>query len=53
MEDGLGSEEEEEWVAMVDPKTNRTYYYNTSTGESRWTKPGSVSATLLHVALLH
>ena len=27
------------WKAMPDKATGRNYYYNTSTGESRWVKP--------------
>jgi plastin-1 len=28
------------WRALVDPKTNRTYWWNARTGESSWTRPG-------------
>lgn len=27
------------WQELVDPSTGRAYYYNTTSGESRWTKP--------------
>ena len=29
------------WMAMVDISTNQTYFFNKSTGESRWDMPGT------------
>jgi WW domain len=33
----------EQWESATDPATGNTYYYNASTGERTWTKPGQVS----------
>ena len=29
----------EDWVAHVDPASQKTYYYNSKTGQTSWTKP--------------
>ncbi len=30
-----------QWDDVVDPKSGRTYYVNSATGQSSWVKPGS------------
>ena len=27
------------WVAMIDPKSKKTFYYNKSSGKSQWQMP--------------
>lgn len=34
-----------EWEEMYDSGSNRTYYYNRTTGETSWEKPAALSAT--------
>lgn len=42
-EEGNGDEEEEGgWQQFVDENTGAMYYFNTSTGESSWTKPAAL-----------
>jgi len=33
----------EEWTEHVDAQSGRTFYYNVATGETSWSKPGTVS----------
>ena len=35
-----------EWKEAIDPRSGRTYYWNTATRESRWTKPKSKAAAI-------
>ena len=35
----------EEWKAVLDPNTNRHYYWNTKTREVSWERPPSLSAS--------
>ena len=37
-----------EWVHGVDPKSGHTYYYNTRTAESSWTRPAGAISTPVH-----
>ena len=37
--DGSSGVGEDLWDEVLDPNTNRVYYYNRATGESSWTKP--------------
>jgi hypothetical protein len=39
------TEEEDEWEECVDPQSGATYYFNESTGETRWNKPTTKSDT--------
>ena len=32
------------WVEMLDPASNKPYYYNQRTGQTSWTRPGGASA---------
>ena len=40
-------EEAEEWVALVDERTGKTFYWNDRLSATSWARPGSSSSSLL------
>ena len=45
-EERLGAQVAEEWVEVVDERTGRTYFWNTSTSASSWTRPSASPSSL-------
>lgn len=41
---GAGATSRGAWLSAVDPKTNKTYFYHSETGEARWTFPAPDAA---------
>ena len=45
-EERLGAQVAEEWVELVDERTGKTFFWNTSTTAAPWTRPSASSSSL-------